>query len=322
MRKAPDIAYAGRYYGTKKHTAFHKRGERLNELLDISTKSGLTIYDRQKKYWFQTGSFPKQYRAFVKKALPYKILQKHYQQHAFWLNVDTITDSPTMCSRRLYEVQAAGSVILSYPSKGLEQFAASIKVTSGSEFNDIIKTLTDSKHAYLEQVRRQVCDIFLNHSHMSRFIDLERKTDVQLGLSKASVVWSLQLEDDPDNSALNSLKASIQSSTTHVFDWQSDGTITTGKTVDWVLTGTIQANFFRSNDLALKLYRLLSASQYVDEKISVIGLLKENQPVEMLYGDAQYSDLDPTVYLIRQATYAQKKDTMDTLSEHENCFAC
>ena len=74
-------------------------------LLDSSTEYELDIYDR----FFDDNSpnkFPAEYQRFVRGSLTYDEARSAYRMYKAVLNVNTIQDSPTMFSRRVYEVLA------------------------------------------------------------------------------------------------------------------------------------------------------------------------------------------------------------------------
>ncbi len=44
-----------------------------------------------------------------------------YKQYKVFLNVNSVTDSPTMCSRRVFELLACGTPVVSTPAEGIER---------------------------------------------------------------------------------------------------------------------------------------------------------------------------------------------------------
>lgn len=89
--------FAGSWYGNR-HA---ERGESMKWLLEAANIYGLDIFDRN----FGTGifPFPEQYQDGIKGSLPYKELCEEYSKYRVFLNVNSVTDSPTMFSRRVFE---------------------------------------------------------------------------------------------------------------------------------------------------------------------------------------------------------------------------
>ncbi|AKV59751.1 hypothetical protein AK829_00860 [Corynebacterium riegelii] len=115
-----DIAFAGTYFAHK----FESRQEQIALVLGAalrasqSLKEGLVIFSRfagkEAKY-----QFPSEYERYVEGALPYNKMLSAFKRFKVVLNVNTITQSPTMCSRRVFEASASGAVVVSTDSVAL-----------------------------------------------------------------------------------------------------------------------------------------------------------------------------------------------------------
>lgn len=108
------VAYGGSYYGDR----FEKRSKELVDLLDAAIPQGLTIYDRQFNNPGSPYVFPEHLQEYVKGGLPYTEMLKAYKNHPVHINVNSVSNSPTMFSRRVFELAACGTPVLSGP--GLE----------------------------------------------------------------------------------------------------------------------------------------------------------------------------------------------------------
>ena len=123
----PTVAYAGTFYGER----YAHRSAELARLLDTCRPFGLAIYDRQASIPDSPYHFPPAFRASVRGSLPYGEVIDSYKSHLANLNVNSVTDSPTMFSRRVVEVAACGGVVLSGPGRGIEEtFGSVIPATS------------------------------------------------------------------------------------------------------------------------------------------------------------------------------------------------
>jgi spore maturation protein CgeB len=117
-----EVAFAGGWYA-QKHSA---RRELLPALLDGTLKSGyrLTIFDRfsdLKGAAAKKHLFPKEYRGSIRAKIPYEQMLSAYRRFPVFLNVNSVVDSPTMFSRRVFELLACGTHVVSASSKGMEQ---------------------------------------------------------------------------------------------------------------------------------------------------------------------------------------------------------
>ncbi len=79
----------------------------------------LTIYDRQ----YQangTPSFPKEYWPYVRPMAGYERMGEIYRKYAVGVNINTVKESETMFSRRVYEMMACGLPVVSNESLGMK----------------------------------------------------------------------------------------------------------------------------------------------------------------------------------------------------------
>jgi len=110
-----DIGFAGSWY-SRDH-GNRKRDTQI--LLDASMDFGLHIFDRN----YGTNSknvFPGKYSDFVKGSLSYKETCMAYRAYKIFLNVNSVVESPTMFSRRVFELLSSYTNVISTPSAGIE----------------------------------------------------------------------------------------------------------------------------------------------------------------------------------------------------------
>lgn len=120
------VAYAGTFYGQR----FAKRSAELASLLHAAQEFGLTIYDRQADDPDSPYRFPPDLQPFVRGSLPYDEVIDAYGSHVANLNVNSVSDSPSMFSRRVVEIAACGGIVLSGPGRGIEEtFGSAIPVS-------------------------------------------------------------------------------------------------------------------------------------------------------------------------------------------------
>lgn len=157
--------FAGSWYGNR-HA---ERGESMKWLLEAANIYGLDIFDRN----FGTGifPFPEQYQDGIKGSLPYKELCEEYSKYRVFLNVNSVTDSPTMFSRRVFELMACGTPIVSTYAKGIKELfdtdAVWLVNTKEEALNAIRTLMTDDK----EWRRRSLLgirEVFSKHTYSHR----------------------------------------------------------------------------------------------------------------------------------------------------------
>lgn len=77
---------------------------------------GLTIVDRNSDRKSDVYRYPDLPNMTIKPAVPYDQTGQLFRQYSHCLNVNTVTDSPSMFSRRLIEIMACGTLAVTNPS--------------------------------------------------------------------------------------------------------------------------------------------------------------------------------------------------------------
>ncbi|WP_188667828.1 glycosyltransferase family protein [Tersicoccus solisilvae] len=120
---ARGIAFAGMYFAHK----FPGRRDQLDAVLDGAAdlaragESTLEIFARHagtdERY-----RFPERFASFVVGSLDYDRMLTAYRAYRVFLNVNTVAGSPTMCARRLFEIPASGTPVITTPSPAVDRF--------------------------------------------------------------------------------------------------------------------------------------------------------------------------------------------------------
>ena len=120
---ARDIAFAGMYFTHK----FPERRAQMDLLLGAADKvsprmeHGLEIFSRflgdDERY-----QFPGSLADRVVGSLPYRNLLTAYKNYKVFLNVNSVVGSPSMCARRIFEITAAGTPVITTPSAATREY--------------------------------------------------------------------------------------------------------------------------------------------------------------------------------------------------------
>ncbi|MFT7601602.1 MAG: hypothetical protein ACI8TP_004561 [Acidimicrobiales bacterium] len=113
------VCFAGSWRGDK----YAQRGSDFDILLGPPLERGaLDIYDR-----YASGpdaeklGFPEPFKSAVVGSLPYSEMGNAYRRYAAFLNVNSVQESPTMFSRRVFELLACGTPVISTPAQGITE---------------------------------------------------------------------------------------------------------------------------------------------------------------------------------------------------------
>ncbi|MGP9607487.1 glycosyltransferase [Glutamicibacter sp. AOP33-2CA-4] len=132
------VAYGGSYYGER----YAERSQELRLILEGARKQGLTIYDRQADNPESPYKFPTALQPFVQGGLTYDQMVEAYKSHPVHVNVNSVNGSPTMFSRRVYEIAACGTPLISGKSFGVTwMFDGTVPVVRSREESELITSL-------------------------------------------------------------------------------------------------------------------------------------------------------------------------------------
>ena len=130
--KQENICFAGTYYG-KGHA---DRLKQMKYILPVIKEFNGVIYDRMSDLNNDVYKFPDVYKEFIRPSVPFNEMNELYKSFRVFLNVNTITNSPTMISRRVYELLGSGTPVISTPSLAID-----------TQFNEIVQSVSNKKEA-------------------------------------------------------------------------------------------------------------------------------------------------------------------------------
>jgi predicted nucleic acid-binding Zn-ribbon protein len=193
IERNPNPVFAGAYYRDR-HI---DRQKSLQMLLDAAMPFGLEIYDRRFGHQDKAFGFPERFLERVKGALPYDQVIEAYKSHRTFLNVNSVHDSPTMFSRRVFELLACGTAVVSTESVGVEQTLGDVvsMVETQAEATEALRKLQDD--AYWRELsmrgRRRVIG---EHTYRHRLAELANTLGFNVAAYPGEEVAAVALVDD------------------------------------------------------------------------------------------------------------------------------
>jgi 2-polyprenyl-3-methyl-5-hydroxy-6-metoxy-1,4-benzoquinol methylase/spore maturation protein CgeB len=123
-----EVAFAGTYHTRK----YPERAAQMDTVLAPAREFDLHIYSRISDD--PDFTFPPEYTDFIVGSLPYERMLAAYKAYKIFLNVNSVTESPTMCARRVFELSACGTPVVSGHSRALENvFGDLVRLSSAPE---------------------------------------------------------------------------------------------------------------------------------------------------------------------------------------------
>ena len=142
---------------------------------------GLTIVDRNSDRKSDVYRYPDLPNMTIKSAVPYDQTGELFRQYSHCLNVNTVTDSPSMFSRRLIEIMACGSLAVTNPSLAVStRFEGMCEVIDSKEQADeLFAQLSKGYTKQQKEMMRYASDHVLQNynydkwiTHIVEFIEL------------------------------------------------------------------------------------------------------------------------------------------------------
>ena len=177
MREKPrnkTVSFAGSYY----NFSFAERKLDLDILLKPSLDFGLEIFDRN---YGATGlaaeesQFPKIYRPAIKGKLAYNDMLDAYRAYKVFLNVNSVKYSSTMFARRVFELLACGTPVISNYSKGIISLLGEGTVFITESENDTrsyLEKLLGDEHYWWMNSLKGMRTVMEHHTYQERAAEI------------------------------------------------------------------------------------------------------------------------------------------------------
>jgi spore maturation protein CgeB len=168
--RAREPVFAGSYYGNR----HHERRVQQEDLLDAARRFDLVIYDRNWGSQDPAYQFPDRFLPHIKGRLPYEELSRVHRLHRVFLNVNSVIDSPTMLSRRVFELLACGTAVVSTPSRALDEIFGELvpTVASTEEAEPVLEALLDDDERWRDLTERGIRFVLSKHTYRHRLAQI------------------------------------------------------------------------------------------------------------------------------------------------------
>lgn len=167
--------FAGAYYSN-----YPRRAKIFNEFVKtLESTIGIDIYDRFYGKNIDGRSFPQDQQKHILGSLEANEIDKAYKGYEYGINTNSINQSQSMFARRVFELMASNTLVLSNYSRGLKNFFADLCICtdSSSELESKINSLESdpllkekiklialrkvlSKHCYSNRLQSIVYNVF------------------------------------------------------------------------------------------------------------------------------------------------------------------
>ncbi|WP_447831761.1 glycosyltransferase [Aeromonas salmonicida] len=190
------ICFAGSWYGGR-HA---EREEAMSWLLQAAKQHSLEIFDRN--YGTDIFPFPDEFQNSIKGSLPYKALCNEYNRYRVFLNVNSVIDSPTMFSRRVFELMACGTPVVSTYAKGIDNLFNSDAVwlvNSKEEAEEALLTLMTDDREWRRRSLAGIREVFKEHTYAHRLNYIFKRLGSETRISTEPAVLLMANAYDHDD---------------------------------------------------------------------------------------------------------------------------
>ncbi|AUM75329.1 hypothetical protein CYR75_14420 [Paracoccus jeotgali] len=161
-----DLCFAGSYYSEGHDERKRQMGYMLEPIVEFKG----AIFDRMSVHDNPRYHFPERFRPFVRPAVDFRQMTQLYRRFKVFLNVNTIVTSPTMMSRRVYELLASGTPVVSSPSRAIEAHFDGIVPTASTArqaCDAVDRLLNDDRH-WWKTSQKGIREVALKHQYANR----------------------------------------------------------------------------------------------------------------------------------------------------------
>lgn len=162
--RSKDIIFAGSWYGYD----FPQRCALMKEMFNKIIESGynLKIYDRYSKISDKNPSwkYPDEYDEYINPSVSFDNMDEVYKESKYSLNINSITNSPTMFARRVFELMSSNTYVISNYSRGVyDLFGNNVYYLDKEESLDL-------NQQEVERVcEENLYNVLKNHNYTQRF---------------------------------------------------------------------------------------------------------------------------------------------------------
>ncbi len=164
------VCFAGTYHAKR----YADRRDDMDVILKPALDFGLDIYDRMHgadpKY-AENYRFPDIYQPSIRGKLEYDDMVRAYRKYKVFLNVNSVRNSPTMFARRVFELLACGTPVISTYSKGIIDILGEDTVfitETEKDTRDYLEKLLGDETFWWKQSLNGMRKVLENHTYHHR----------------------------------------------------------------------------------------------------------------------------------------------------------
>jgi spore maturation protein CgeB len=185
------IVFAGSWY-----PRFARRSEEMATIIDRLVDQGfdLDIVARFHGPDDPLNAWPAKYQRFLRPSVPHARMPEIYKSSRFGLNINTVVDSRSMFARRVFELMACNTLVVSNHSRGIEELFGDLVVFADREPG----RLSELSDQDIDGLRHQALHrVLKHHTYAVRWRQILQSIGLPAPASDMSASWICPV-DTPD----------------------------------------------------------------------------------------------------------------------------
>ncbi len=220
VEDAPEdgVCFAGAYY-----VGYPERCRDFEELaLSVASVMPLTIYDRMLGTEDSNYQYPARFQQYIAGTLSPEEIRIAYKGYRYGLNLNSIKQSPSMFARRVFELMASNSVVVSNYSRGLRLMFGDLVISTDNGPEAVARMRALRKTPLGEERRRNQAlrKVLSEHTYAARLASLAEALGIvnKSGWETSTAIFGLaQTEAEYARHLDNFYRQTASNLTLHVF---------------------------------------------------------------------------------------------------------
>jgi len=161
------FCFAGAYY-----SRYPERTKDLDEFIQyLPSFKPVEIYDRNYGKTDKDYMFPEQYKPYIIGTLPFDKIDKAYKGYNYAINLNSVKQSQSMFARRVYEVLASNTIVISNFSRAIKLLFGDLVITSdsGKHIIEKLKLLSNNEINLKKHKLLALRKVLSEHTYAQRF---------------------------------------------------------------------------------------------------------------------------------------------------------
>ncbi|MES3709725.1 glycosyltransferase [Pseudomonas putida] len=197
LTRSKGFSFAGSWY-----QRYPERQHDFANLVNAVSRLGpLDIFDRNYHSHKTETQFPAEYDHFIRGHLPFDQIDQAYKGYRFALNINTVKHSQSMFARRVFELMACNTIVVSNESRGMRIFFGDLVIASDDPkaLENEVRPLWNHDVTYRKRCLMALRKVLSEHTYEHRLEYIKTRIKRERWTNKFSEVLVLSAVNTPES---------------------------------------------------------------------------------------------------------------------------